>query len=804
MKLLTTKLLVLSFMMNPLFADESRSTARSRVRGGSDVVQTDSGQYVENPYLTRIREDRRRVFFEICMGVLPEYGKQALCAPYSRRITGENFKDILRSINKEFRNLDKRNRQIPRIVIDGKKFKRAYNENFDDGDEAYAAYFYNGPEIPKLPEEKPEKKPVLKPIKTEVRKLDVLDVAIDEYDTDVNNDRNKYQIRFEDDTPLVVEKVCTYKVSKQKVVTSRELRRCKALAKDLQGLSLADIYKGLNEDEIVDIDVPLDLLMRLYIGAAKTTDFNNSDMINYREFLRKNAEGLIIDDKPKVVVAKEKPPVAVVKPIVEATVQPKKKVVVEKPVVEKKPKEEVTTISIAKTGDNSGFTLTDEEIRQCADDISPAICRARLLEEKKKKLSQVANGVVTPKVEPKKEPVVEKPVILTPNVSLTQDEIDLQNKRDEKIGIIDDKDFNDKLTAINKRYQSFLDTKIKQECGEKPTQECLDRVAKENLALKNAELDKLIADYEKSKEPVVIVGKPIEPVKIDGVEEQVITDQNRKVAQVPFNCEDEIQNKLMELLEKDGNNILGKQFQLTSLKMALQVLERSTKIDTVETYLKSYQKELLNSKDGPVLDELVSFYRDHGKVEDSAYIAKSFKKLKNSSYWKQNTRVYNETASVFLLADSITNKDSMFSEVDVATTWFAEQVNKKFRIGSYHNNLTNLTSLTYRQLGVLKKERPIKLGNLRRRIGEKENELSKYFDQMKNQVAIDLSQCFEGEKGACWTDDAFNDRFSKSVMSLSQRLKTDDNFNVEMDKSLKGSLSGDVFKLDFLPRDRDI
>lgn len=812
MKTLTVKLLLLSLFVSNSLA--SNGNATSRVRSDAGVVRTDDGEYVENPYEARIRRDRQDLFLDICREELPKYGKEGLCYPYSKRIVGSNFDEILRSINKEFSNLDRRNKQIPRIQVLPRTLKKVFKDTITR-DDKYTVYFLEGADAYR---QKYAPKPTVQPAvqnnsnqgnsgpttRGQVRDLGVVDLTVRDMDENQVEEID-FEKRFHDDTPLIVEQLCVRRVVDKEIYTSDQMRKCKSLAKSLKGKSLGDIHKTLNNDELLDIEARMVLLKGLYKTLAKRSGYSDDDLSDYQLFLDKSARIVTIPDP--VIVEKPKPkPQPKPEPKPEPAPAPKAEPVVKQvpevePVVEKPAKSELEIAPEVKPSGDNPLALSEDEIKKCADDINPAACRARLIMLKQKALE--ANKPVE-EVEQEDEPI-------KPNLVLSDEEKLKRDERDSALGKIDDQGVLDSIEALNKKYDDLLEKKIKEECGDKPTQECVDKVAYDIFKLKNAELDKIIADYHKSQEPVVIA-TPIEevpelPEEIDLTppKDPVSNDGGRETSSLPKEtCDDQIKNKILELLEKDDYNLIGKQFQLTSLKLALQVLEKSTHIDTVETYLKTYQKELLNEDKSQVLDDLVGFYRDHGKVEDTNFVSKNFKQLKNSSYWKQGTRIYNETASVFILADSLSNENSKFNEVDAAATWFAEQVNKNFKIGSYHNNLTNLTSLTYRQLGVLKKERPVKLGNLRRRIGEKSSEIDEHFAQMKNQIALDLAHCFEGEKSACWTEDAFNDKFSKSLMSLTHKLKTDDKFNVEMDRSLKGTLTGGGFKIDFLPRDRDI
>ncbi len=81
----------------------------------------------------------------------------------------------------------------------------------------------------------------------------------------------------------------------------------------------------------------------------------------------------------------------------------------------------------------------------------------------------------------------------------------------------------------------------------------------------------------------------------------------------------ETQKKVQELISKDDNNILGLQFHITTLKMALEV--EKSELKTLEGYLKKKEKLL---KDSPVINDLVRSYKAFGFQEDLTEIKKNF------------------------------------------------------------------------------------------------------------------------------------------------------------------------------------
>lgn len=773
-----------------------------------------------NGFKSRLAKDRKQLFYNLCMDLIDKDGinKTGTCRRYSNDIEGENFEQVRRSMNKQFALMDRRSVKIPRYVVLSRhlrsEFEDLYGDNgkyktfFLEGSQAYVKEFY--PDYGKEPE----------PAKPEVPKDPYamtegeMDLVVSNYDNEEGR-ADSYERRLMLDTPVVVSAICKIRVREDYNYARADIKKCEQMGRDFKGKSLGNIHQDMNDSKDPDIDVSMDLLKEAYTRSAIKFGYDGDVLDGYVDFLNDSAK--IVDRKvveapvvkvlpplPKPVPAKPVVPVApapVEKPA--PVVAPAKPVVPQGEIIIEAPKEvvepEITNpkpvvpkdSEVGDVIDPNSIPLTEEDLKLCENE-SEDKYQACINTLKRKKMAEMANGNPAPvEVEEKpKELVLEN---IVPKLLLSDEEKEANIKFLEELNKIKDKDFQDKVSKIIKKYDDLYNERLKAECAETPTQECADKVYTDVTKQRIAELKKLYEDYlESQKEPVVEQPEVVDPPTV--FDESDVSK---------LSCDDQISNKILELLKKDQFNMIGKQFQLTSLKLALQVLQKSAKYDTVEDYLNKYQKSLLSQDNKAVYDELVEFYRDHGKIEDSNFIANNFEKLKNSSYWKENTRIYNETASVFILADSLSNENSKFSELDAATTWFAEQVNKKFKIGSYHNNLTNLTSLTYRQLGVLKKERPIKLANLERRIKEKETELDGKFEDMRGKVILDLAHCFKNGS-ACLTKDAFNEKFSTSIMDLTNKLKTDDNFNVEMDRSLKGTLGGEGFRIDFLPRDRDI
>jgi len=358
-------------------------------------------------------------------------------------------------------------------------------------------------------------------------------------------------------------------------------------------------------------------------------------------------------------------------------------------------------------------------------------------------------------------------------------------------------------SALVGAYDRILKSEIEKNCDKYDTK-CIEDLTKKIYEQR----DESLARLRPSVPAVDVVEEPVvAAVEKEPVVAVVEKEEEKPVVRAPSSmhnevtCNDAIQARIKDLLQKDQNNIIGKQFQLTSLKMALQIMEKRDKsyTDNVEEFINRDQKELINKDNKQLLGQLVDFYRDYGKVDDQEFISKTFDKVRNSNYFTSSQRIYNDSASVMILADVLSNEESRFNEIDAASAWFASTVNEKFKAGSYHNNLTNLSSLTFRVLGKLKNEKPpIKLDKLKDSIGEIEKDLAGNYELMRQEIGEKFADCFKEDRAQCNSKDAFNVNFAKSLMMMTAKIKNNDEFNVEVGRSLKGSISGG-FKFDFLP-----
>jgi len=332
---------------------------------------------------------------------------------------------------------------------------------------------------------------------------------------------------------------------------------------------------------------------------------------------------------------------------------------------------------------------------------------------------------------------------------------------------------------------------VLKECGERPLifgvskyEKCVDKISLDNA---NRAIAQAEEDAAKQEAAAALAAQEAEGL-----------------AQSQLNCEDELKTQILSLLKEDKENILGKQFQKTSLKLALKLISNRSNqnIRTMEDFIKRDQQKLISSDNQKVIAKMMKFYKEHGKVEDVNFIKNQFSNIKDASYWNKEKRLSNETMSAYLLAESINNEKSTFSEIDAATAWFSHQANSVFDKGTSESNLTNMSALAYRQVELLKRDLPLKQKKLEEVITNIDGELNVALASMRDKVVKNLSQCIQNgvfNGSECWSQETFDKGLAQTIMGLNAQIINDKDFQISMDNKLKGQISG-KFKFDFYPR----
>ncbi|MBT7668381.1 MAG: hypothetical protein HN623_02285 [Bdellovibrionales bacterium] len=126
-------------------------------------------------------------------------------------------------------------------------------------------------------------------------------------------------------------------------------------------------------------------------------------------------------------------------------------------------------------------------------------------------------------------------------------------------------------------------------------------------------------------------------------------------------CLTQAQRKIRALLEEDQNNILGKQYHLTALKLALVT---STLDNSSGLPLPTRLSPKVSPKE---LNKLLALYQQYGLDRDQNRLDQSL------SEQQANLLFSNHQMSSFLLAHSLLEPKSPFGKVDAAIVWLMQE-----------------------------------------------------------------------------------------------------------------------------------
>jgi hypothetical protein len=251
-------------------------------------------------------------------------------------------------------------------------------------------------------------------------------------------------------------------------------------------------------------------------------------------------------------------------------------------------------------------------------------------------------------------------------------------------------------------------------------------------------------------------------------------------------CTDKAIDFFKDVVAKDKDNILAKQYELTMLKLARATAKESR--STLEEYISKVSKQI-DPKD-PKLKKLDELYKAHGYKEDLKTILENFK---TANHWNRKNRMYNDDISSFILLSSQMNPSLKLNKRDAAITWFmnsvSNQANSRFGKGSAKANKLNLTNRLNKYTGAIAGNRSLTDGEFAMKISKLQKDLMGDIQSMHHSFLIDFdSSCFKGAKfaGECFYSK--NDTESLLSMALNE-LATDINQQEVI------SLEGDVFSI---------
>lgn len=265
-----------------------------------------------------------------------------------------------------------------------------------------------------------------------------------------------------------------------------------------------------------------------------------------------------------------------------------------------------------------------------------------------------------------------------------------------------------------------------------------------------------------------------------------------------INCEDLVYKEIDNLLQNDNQNILGKLYQITSLKIAKQVVQNMGAKSYPNASLESYITNQKKYYSAPEAKKVLDLYRNHGRLLDAKFIEDN---IVTSGVSYHKSRLDNDKVSAFLLADVYSNPEkTAFNELDAATAWFMGRVSEKspFKAGSSGSNLMNMSVLVYRNINLLAGSEEDSKSRIDRVLQEQELKLKELFSSLQKDVETKLAQqCGSYFDSPCWkgVTDVFSNKVARSFVKLGESINS-----LDIKPGLTGSING-KYKFNFLDKE---
>jgi hypothetical protein len=262
-------------------------------------------------------------------------------------------------------------------------------------------------------------------------------------------------------------------------------------------------------------------------------------------------------------------------------------------------------------------------------------------------------------------------------------------------------------------------------------------------------------------------------------------------------CQDEAAKYFREVVKNDKSNILAKQYELTTLKLARATAKESR--STLEEYIKKASKSI-NPND-PALKELDELYSRHGHKEDLKKIVENFS---SKNHWNKNTRIYNDDVSSFILMASKVQPELNLNKRDAAITWFmnsiSNQANDIYGKGSAFSNKLNLSNRLAKYTGAIAGKRSLTDSEFAKKISKLQDDLNKEIKNIHQTFLIEFhAECFDGAlfAGSCLhTKNETNALFSNALNDLALEINQQELLGLTSDViKIKGKYNIDLIDL---------
>jgi hypothetical protein len=287
--------------------------------------------------------------------------------------------------------------------------------------------------------------------------------------------------------------------------------------------------------------------------------------------------------------------------------------------------------------------------------------------------------------------------------------------------------------------------------------------------------------------------KPLE-IKSKNIIPPTVSVPSMLVTTAPsIDCEVEFSKLAAELLQDKGKNVLARQFELTTLKMAREVRQSNRR--TLEGLVNHKQRELsANSDSNQILNQLKKAYRENGFESDLENLEKELRRKgqKNFSYYDGKRRLDNLQASAKILSYSVVNPRAGLDQNDVAIVWFMDKLStkagEKFGSLSKEHNRLNISNRIAFYTGAIDPSSAQLAQELDSKLKKESDALKKEFDQLaekfKEKNATCFAKLFESE---CVDHTIIGNKvlsiFAKDIMTAKNQLDIGPDLKIQLENS---------------------
>lgn len=265
--------------------------------------------------------------------------------------------------------------------------------------------------------------------------------------------------------------------------------------------------------------------------------------------------------------------------------------------------------------------------------------------------------------------------------------------------------------------------------------------------------------------------------------------------QCPEDINKEFRQRILEVIENDKEGILGLQFHITTLKMAIK--SKAAGHRTLEAYVRRKENILEQSE---ITKEMVEVYKEFGIAKDLGEI-KKLTETKDAKYNRGSTRLYNGNVSAYILGKHLSG-DKSYNMRDAAILSVANLISddaKRFGNYSAQRNLSNLSNRVAMYNGYVNPSKSMPIDALKEKLKTLETMMGNIFTNIKKDFSDHYAHCLVRYKadGTCEAHD-LDEIVDKEFLNVLKELATKST-SAELKKTNMGELvlNGKKATIDF-------